>query len=203
MTFLLSSFLIRYKNKLHLGNMGNPVITRLGVQQFWHKHWYSDSNVSSNLQQDRLFENLLNLYLRYGLTLPSNLFVHEYWYGNNTRLQTLRQSYNQSKHNIFYRRYHYLNNVVGIEHSFLLRNSTPEYFPLKLWLFKYNNWVILNVTWFKPMKGKSQINSFSSSASAANVLHKPTSVFVKTKRLKLLLLFFARKLQSANKAYVF
>ena len=183
--------------------MGNPVITRLGVQQFWHTHWYSDSNISSNLQQDRLFENLLNLYLKYGLTLPSNLFVHEYWYGNVERLKTLRQSYNQSKHNTFYRRYYYLNNVVGIEHNFLLRNATPEYFPLKLWLFKYNNWVILNVTWFKPMKGKIRNNGSASSASAANVLHKPASLFFKTKRLKFLLLFFTRKILSANKVYSF
>jgi hypothetical protein len=183
--------------------MGNPTITRLGVQQFWHKHWYSDTKTSLNLQQDRLFENLLNLYLRYGLSLPNNLFVHEYWYGNNSRIKLTRQNYNQSKHNIFYRRYYYLNNVVGIEHNFLLRNATPEYFPLKLWLFKYNNWVVLNVTWFKPMKGKNKNNVFYGSASAANVLHKTTSVFLKQHRLKLLLLFFSHKIQTQTREYLF
>jgi len=96
-----------------------------------------------------------------------------------------------------------MNNVVSIEHNFLLRNNTPEYFPLKLWLFKFNNWVILNVTWFKPMKGKNRSNQFLGSASAANVLHKPTSNYFKDKRLKLLLSFFYLSLSRNNKSYNF
>ena len=181
--------------------MGNPVITRLGIQQFWHNHWYSDTHVSSNLQQDRLFQNLLNLYLTYGLNIRENLFIHEYWYGNNKRIKSLKLSYPKVTHTMFYRRYHYLNNIVGIEHNFLLRNTTAEYFPLKLWLFKFNNWVILNVTWFKPMKGRNKAVSTLGSASAANVLHKPASKYFSSKRLKLLLAFFFLKLSA--KKYTF
>lgn len=183
--------------------MGNPIITRLGTQQFWHNHWYSDTHMSANLQQDKLFENLLSLYLTYGLNIRENLFIHEYWYANNKRIKTLKLNYPKTKQSIFYRRYYYLNNVVGIEHNFLLRNTTAEYFPLKLWLFKYNNWVILNVTWFKPMKGKNKRNYSFGSASAANVLHKPKSSYFNQKRLKLLLAFFYTKLVSSTKKYTF
>lgn len=183
--------------------MGNPVITRLGIQQFWQNHWYSDSNTSSNLQQDKLFENLLNLYLTYGLKIRENLFIHEYWYSNNKHIKAARLNHHNVTHNIFYRRYYYLNNVVGVEHTFLLRNTTPEYFPLKLWLFKYNNWVVLNVTWFKPMKGKNRNNTVSNSASAANVLHKPSSKHFMNKRFKLLLYYFYTKLLSKHKSYQF
>ena len=112
--------------------MGNPVITRLGIQQFWYHHWYSDSSKSLNLQQDKLFENLLNTYLMYGLQVRENLFIHEYWYSGSKNFKNLRLNYGNSKHHLFYRRHYYLNNVVGIEHNFLLRNTTAEYFPLRL-----------------------------------------------------------------------
>ena len=183
--------------------MGNPVITRLGTQQFWHNHWYSDKSVSLNLQQDKLFSNLIHLYLTYGLNIRENLFIHEYWYANNSRIKNLKSNYHKTMHNIFYRRYYYLNNVVGIEHSFLLRNTTAEYFPLKLWLFKFNNWIILNVTWFKPLKGKNKIKPFSGSASAANVLHKPKSLYYKNKRIKLILTALFLKLKFFHKKYIF
>ena len=58
--------------------MGNPVITRLGIQQFWYNHWYSDKHLSSNLHQDKIFEDLLSMYLTYGLNVKENLFIHEY-----------------------------------------------------------------------------------------------------------------------------
>jgi len=170
--------------------MGNPIITRLGIQQFWYHHWYSDKNVSSNLQHDYLFEKLLFIYLKYGLKTQDNFFAHQYWY--TSRLNIKLNSLQNLKHlkTIFYRKYYYLNDVVGIEHSFLMRNTTPEYFPLKLWVFKFNNWIILSIVWFKPLKGryKNKTNLFS--ASAANLLHKPSSFYFKNKRLKLLLSFF-------------
>ena len=183
--------------------MGNPTITRLGIQQFWYRHWYTDKHVSSNLQQDKLFENLLQIYLTYGLNIKENLFIHEYWYGQNKYIKKLRLNYINQTKNIFYRRYFYSNTIVGVEHNFLLRNQSPEFFPFKLWLFKYNNWIILNVIWFKPMKGKNHHNIFSDSASAANVLHKKSSLFFKNKRLKLLLFHFLKSNNFFSKKYIF
>ena len=58
--------------------MGNPVITRLGINQFWYKHWYSDTTTSQNIKQDDSFEKLINIYLNYGLSFNTNPFIHEY-----------------------------------------------------------------------------------------------------------------------------
>jgi len=53
------------------------------------------------------------------------------------------------------------------------------------------------------MKGKNR-NSYSfGSASAANVLHKPTSNFFTSKRLKLILSFFYLTISKKNKKYNF
>lgn len=132
--------------------MGHPVITRLGVNQFWYRHWYSDNQVPLNVNQDKIYETLLEFYLGYGVEFYQNPFLHEYWYRKS--LKTVR-IVNQAKHNIkFFRRFFYVNDSVDIEHTYLLRNSTAEYFPMRTWILKYSGWVVISVQWFKPHKGK-------------------------------------------------
>ena len=50
--------------------MGYPVVTRIGLSQFWYKHWQPDltQNSKENIQQDVLFETLIEAYLNYGFT---------------------------------------------------------------------------------------------------------------------------------------
>ena len=72
--------------------MGYPVLTRLGLNQFWYKNWYSDINFKSNFKQDKIFINLVKFYLTYGLTFISNIFFNEYFFTKNSkniRLRTL------------------------------------------------------------------------------------------------------------------
>jgi hypothetical protein len=181
--------------------MSNPVITRLGINQFWYKHWYSDSSYSLNLQQDNLFQELVQLYLDYGLVLKSNIFIHEYWYKFND-VKKLRLSYEFRTYNTFFRRFYYSNNIVGIEHTFLLRNKTPEYFPMRTWFFKYANWVVISVNWFKPLKQRKLKELHPNSASAANVISKHSANYYQLKRLKLVLYLTTKKYFN-NKKYMF
>ena len=53
------------------------------------------------------------------------------------------------------------------------------------------------------MKGKNRTKASKESASAANVLHKPNSLYFKNKRLKLLLSVFLYNLSTYNKKYLF
>jgi len=135
-----------------MGNMGNPVSTRLGINQFWYRHWYSDTTRQLNLKQDRAFESLIALYLQHGLTFQTNPFVHEYWY--NHRVKTRRIDTQAKLNTRFFRRFFYTNDTLAIEHSYLIRHATPEYFPMRIWVFKYVGWVIISVQWFKPLKTK-------------------------------------------------
>ena len=41
---------------VYMGNMGYPVITRLGINQFWYKNWYTDSDFMLNFKQDLIFD---------------------------------------------------------------------------------------------------------------------------------------------------
>lgn len=133
--------------------MGYPVITRLGLSQFWYRHWYSDSNKNYflNFKQDIMFTHLLKMYLQYGLTFNNSLFFHELYFNKNSKQIRLNIILKNLK---YYRRFYFSNDNLGIEHSYFLRYKTGEYFPLRLWVIKYSGWLILSFNCFKPVKRK-------------------------------------------------
>ena len=134
--------------------MSNPTITRLGVNQFWYNHWLSDNNYSSFTNQDNINSEFVKSYIDHGANFSNNTFIHEYWYSKKfKKVRTLpARSFMQ-----FYRRQYYSNNVVGIEHSYLIRYTTGEYFPLRTWYLRYKSWLIISIQWFKPDKSKKKM----------------------------------------------
>jgi len=134
-----------------MGNMGYPVITRLGLNQFWYRNWYSDTNFKENLKQDKIFSKLIKFYLNYGLTFLNNIFFNEYFFNKNLKNVRLKNLITNHK---FFRKFFFSNSTLGIEHSYFLRYRTGEYFPLKIWIIKYANWLIINFNCYKPLKGR-------------------------------------------------
>jgi len=187
---------------LHLiGNMGYPVVTRLGVNQFWIKHWYSDTNAQENMQQDRIFEKLLLLYLNYGLSYPTNIFFHEYYFSKAHRRPGFS---NAEQKNKYFRSFFYSNSLLTIEHSYLIRNRAGEYFPMRLWHVKYNSWVILAFNCFRPLKQKQSRNKFLRKRDANGVAASLSKVSCTAalKRFKILYLY-TRKNVSLGLHYSF
>ena len=89
--------------------MGNPVITRLGVNQFWYKHWYSDHKYNQLVKEDILITQFTKFYLNHGIIRDSNPFVHEYWYRKPyKKIRSEDQMYKNLK---AFRRYFYTNTV--------------------------------------------------------------------------------------------
>ena len=136
-----------------MGNMSNPVINRVGVNQFWYNHWYSNSSYSLNVKQDLNFNSLLSKYIDYGSSYNNNTFIHEYWYKKNLKKPRL---YPISNFMQFYKRVYFSHSILGIEHSYLIRHKTQEYFPMRAWTLKYNNWYVISLFWFKPNKLKTK-----------------------------------------------
>jgi len=140
-----------------IGNMGNPVITRLGKTQFWYKNYNPDFQYSTNLKTYKTFEYLIKAYFSYGLLNTNMLFFNNFWY-KNIVFKNKIALIGQKKSTIHYRKYYYSHQTLTIEHSYFKRLKTSEFFPLKLYLLSYNNWVILSIQWFKPIK-KLNINT--------------------------------------------
>lgn len=128
-----------------MGNVSNPCITRWGMNTFWYRFWYSDTNYALNVNQDRNFIKLINLYIYYGLSVPRNFFYSPYWY--KKELKTLNSPN-------YYRHLTIKNRALSFNSTYRLRNRTIDVYPMKIWVLKYDHWVIINFYWFQPNKKK-------------------------------------------------
>ena len=130
-------------------------MTRLGVNQFWYNHWSSNSDYYSKNQINHALPVIIKFFVNYGLTRVNNPYMHEYWYNSNFK-KVRTNSARVYMH--YYKRNFYTHDILGIEHTFLIRHKTGEYFPLKTWYMSYNNWIILAMHWYKPNKKKRKLN---------------------------------------------
>ena len=135
--------------KYIVGNVSNPCINRWGMNTFWHRFWYSDTNYSLNVSQDRNFTKLINLYLYYGLSVPRNLFYSQYWYKKEFK------TFNNPQ---YFRHLTIKNRVLKFLSVYRLRERTADVYPMKIWILKYDHWVIINFYWFQPNKKKKTRN---------------------------------------------
>lgn len=138
---------------IYIGNISNPIITRLGVNQYWYRHWYTDKNSVQPLaiHTDNLISKLLNIYLNYGLFFKKNIILNHYWFPFKKSLKTKLLDNRNKK---LFRRYHYINASVNFEHAYSIRIQSGEYFPMKTIHLRYKYWYIVCMHWFKPVKKK-------------------------------------------------
>jgi hypothetical protein len=177
--------------------MGNPVITRLGRHQLWYRKWYTDNNPLKTIKILSTFDKIVESYLNYGLTFNSNIFLHNYWY--KTKLNT-----KNNNNNIYFRRHYYEHRTLTIEHTYLIRNKTPEYFPLRVYILKYLKWVIMSVQWFKPLKA-TKLYKQSFNNTKQTLISKYGGITKKNKnklRVKILILLLNNK-RNNKLSYIF
>lgn len=81
--------------------------------------------------------------------------MHEYWFKPKVKKsRTLPSRFYMH----YYKRHFYSHEILGIEHTFLIRHRTGEYFPFKTWYMNYNGWIIVCMHWFKPNKTRRKYN---------------------------------------------
>jgi hypothetical protein len=171
--------------------MGYPVITRLGINQFWYNHWYSDTMFFLNSKQDKSLLKLFKIYLNYGITFPTSLFFHEFYFRNS--YGHVRKSF-IFKNWKFFRKVYFSCSSLEIEHSYFLRKKSGEFFPLRFWLLRYSKWVILIFSCFKPLKFKNTKSTYSSIKKETHSLSPRLNTPVSISRLKILLTYIKYKL---------
>lgn len=188
--------------------MGNPVITRLGKTQFWYKNYTTDFQYALKLKTYKTFECLIKTYFSYGLINTNVLFFNNFWY-KNVIFKDKTMLISQKKNILHYRKYYYSHQTLTIEHSYFKKLKTPEFFPLKLYLLNYNNWIILSVQWFKPVKKISLVSENKTHLSSSSKLNYPIiSKLTKNrkkicyKRLKIVY-YFLRKHSNYHTKYYF
>lgn len=133
--------------------MSNPVINRLGKNQFWYNSFNPKENYIKNNQVNQVIPSLIQNYLNYSISWDYNLMYDAYWYGKHRKHAVYTK-------NTFFKKVFFSNTILGIEHSYQIRLTISEYFPFRFWILKYNNWLIIFTSWFKPYK-KSGMNAIS------------------------------------------
>nr|YP_010049536.1 ribosomal protein S3a [Strombidium cf. sulcatum]QPL15941.1 ribosomal protein S3a [Strombidium cf. sulcatum] len=153
-----------------MGNMGFPVVTRLGINQFWYKYWSTDKRYSLRLSQVKVTNSFIKLFLKYGFYIYTNTLLHEYWFYKSfkRRRVLLHQKHNWQ----YFRRAFMTDHIAGTKDQFLIRKETLEFFPMRTWIFKYLKWVIVMVKWFVPDKF-TNIKYYKKviTKSQSNILH--------------------------------
>lgn len=167
--------------------MSNPSINRWGLNLFWYCYWFTDKNYYLNLQQDTLILKLIYIFLNYGTLFPKNIFKNKYWFFNKFNFDNYFNSHNTK----YYRIVNFKNATMGIDSCYHDRIGLKNIYYGKIWILKFQNWLIVNYYCFQPIKKKKlTANLFKKSPKGASLyLAKSTSDAKALSRTKLFLFF--------------
>jgi hypothetical protein len=167
--------------------MSNPSINRWGLNLFWYKMWFTDKLQQLYIQQDNIFEKLIYFYLYYGFRHPFNIFKHFFWHPSFLIDKAEHQTFNQRYERVCSFEDKFLNETIDVT----LRNKTRDFFSSKIWLLRYQRWILINFFTFQPIKKKFTNKNFRGknfSSLTTEQLSYNTNVI---KRFKLLFLYSA------------
>ncbi len=173
-----------------MGNISNPSINRWGLNLFWYRYWYSDIKNQSNIQQDYIFNNLVCTYVLYGILHPQHLFLSRRWY-----LLT-PEFFNDYKKDYMKKYYRDMEMKTLMENETVthcLREKRKNLHLSKLWIFRYQSWIIINLYSFQPVRtflldkpvASQSINDFSYQISKTNTGFRRLKFFFYNFLLKL------------------
>jgi hypothetical protein len=137
--------------------MSNPSINRWGLNLFWYRYWFNDKTNSLTVHQDNLFNKLILLYLHFGVLYSKNIYLSKYWYINyNINYLNLLNDSNVK----YFRIIEYKNKIVNETKIYKLRNKVKNLYFSKIWILRYQRWLILNFYCFQPYNSKKSKKKF-------------------------------------------
>jgi hypothetical protein len=132
--------------------MSSPSINRWGLNLFWYRFWYNDKINAFFNHQDDLINKFVLIYLHYGIVHSQHLFLSKYWFLNIK--QDIRNYYDEMFTQCF-RVAEYKNRVTGERKSYKLRLKIKNLYFSKIWILRYQSWIIVNFYCFQPPKKKN------------------------------------------------
>lgn len=138
--------------------MSSPSINRWGLNLFWYRFWYNDKINALINHQDNLINKFILIYIHYGLLCHKNIFINKYWYLN---IKEDVKIYKEELYTKYFRIAEYKNRVTKEHKSYKLRNKAKNLYFSKIWILRYQNWLVVNFYCFQPLKKKSSKYKFS------------------------------------------
>ena len=135
-----------------MGNMGFPVITRLGINQFWYNHWINDFSYKYQSKATRTAIESIDMYFKFGVTLLNSFNVSNYWFPTTVKKNAILKI--KDNKSLYFRRKFVENTKFNVKVSWDYNKTVGEYFPMRTWFMRYSNWTVILTFWFKPIKTK-------------------------------------------------
>lgn len=135
-----------------MGNMSNPSINRWGLNLFWYRFWFVDKNLSKNLHSDAFIDELVYLFLNYGILFYKNIFFNKYWFFNKIKFKNFFNEHSSK----YYRVVNFKNTILNINSIYYSRIKLKNIYFSKIWILKYQNWIIILFYAFKPYQKTSK-----------------------------------------------
>lgn len=135
-----------------MGNLSHPSINRWGLNLFWYSFWFADKNKSHGMHIDFFLNRLVTNYINYGLIVERELFYSKYWYNKKLIFWKKRTEFFEKNLPIYYRHIEYKNKVNDELALVKLRIKKKNAHLTKLWILKFQNWIIINMYFIQPLK---------------------------------------------------
>lgn len=131
--------------------MSNPGINRWGLNLFWYRLWYTDKNNALTNHQDSLINQLILTYVHYGVLHYKNFFINKYWYFN---FYNSFSNYENIRVIKYFRIVEYKNRTTNEHKLYKIRIKIKNLYFSKIWILRYQNWLLINFYFFQPTKEK-------------------------------------------------
>lgn len=137
-----------------MGNLSHPSINRWGLNLFWYNFWYSDKTKSYDTHLDFHLNKLVINFINYGLIVEKDLFFSPYWH--NKKSKFYKEHENSFEKNVpFCYRYAQYKNKINNELTLVkFRIKKKNLHFTKVWILRFQNWLIINVYLIQPLKKK-------------------------------------------------
>lgn len=184
---------------LNLGNLSNSSINKWGLNLFWYNFWIVDKNYAEIIQQDKIIQKLIFFYLNFGVLFPKNIFFNKYWYLNKFSFLNYFNEHNLK----YYRMVNFKNEAMGIDSNYTVRNKIKNTYFTKIWILRYQKWLIINYYCFRPMIRKKNDDFSWKKKDLLFFMKENKKKTISFKRLKLILFFFINIKFNTNFYYKF
>ena len=135
--------------------MSHPSLNRWGLNLFWYNYWFTDKKPSLVFHQDFLIIKLIHTYVNYGLFFKNNIFFSPFWIGSQEpNLKEKKEKVLEAATPSF-RLMQYKNKVTQEINFVKLRIKKKNFHSSKIWILKYQGWVIINLYFLQPLKKKT------------------------------------------------
>ena len=134
-----------------MGNLSNPSINRWGTNMFWYHMWYTDKNSYFAAHMDLCLEKLVYIYTFFGLYFKKHFFLRMRW---NSEFYSVIKKYKKLHELKTFRFLEYRDKIFNRVYAHKARKKKKNIYVSRLWILKYQKWIVLNLYMFQPFKNK-------------------------------------------------